>query len=112
MTAPLHRVYLSDADYALLDAAQTRLEQDRRYQASIAGILAENAAAWERHVGSAIQASAPLSHPANLGQLDDSDFVTDRGSQRAIGFAIVAGVALIIGAAVLGVVNVVLWVTS
>ena len=112
MTAPLHRVYLSDADYALLDAAQTRLEQDRRYQASIAGILAENAAAWERHVGSAIQASAPLSHPANLGRLDDIEPL-DRGSAKALGNGLVAALLFAIAPfAIYGAYRLAWWVLS
>ena len=53
---------LSDADYELLDAAQVRLDQDRRYQAIRDEIAAQNKAAWEAHLAHPM---VGLSQPTN-----------------------------------------------
>jgi hypothetical protein len=65
MTAPI-RCYLSDSDYALLDAAQLRLDQDRRYQAIRDEIDAVNAAQWDAHTSSAIYVARNLSDPTSI----------------------------------------------
>ena len=101
-------------DLELLAIEQRNLDFQRRLQANRDAIAAANTAAWERHVGSAIQASAPLSHPANLGQLDDSDIEPlDRGSSKALGNGLVAALLFAIAPfAIYGAYRLAWWVLS
>lgn len=74
MTTP-ERVYLEDTDYLLLQAAQDRLDQDRRYHEHMAAIHAQNAAAWEAHLAHPIVAAgAPVTpEPLDPEPADEPD---------------------------------------